>query len=249
MFLFHAPERAFSNAPASRRAFTLIELLVVIAIIALLAAILFPVFAQARENARKSSCINNIKQIGLGFLQYTQDYDELYPLTTMTGMSMTPLSSWTRHIQPYIKSAQVYRCPSDSGSVWATAVTPPAPPPYTTSYKLNAWMASTNAYGNLANMQKPSQTIFMADVTQALGGDHFHPFYWGAAPENTSSAFMNNATWDNTLGQTKEVALRRHLDGFNAGFADGHVKWLKWEQTWVAGAATPQERQGMFRPA
>ena len=248
MFGFSLSRALNMRGALSRRAFTLIELLVVIAIISLLAAILFPVFARARENARKSSCLNNQKQIGVAFLQYCQDYDEFYPLTTMTSGAMTPTSSWTLHIQPYIKSTQVYRCPSDTGVHWATAVLPPNPPPYTTSYKLNAWMASTNVYGHLANLQKPAQTIFIADVTQALGGDHFHPFYWGNPPENTGSAFMNGATWDNAGSQTKEIALTRHLEGFNSGFADGHVKWLKWEQVWKSSAPTPAEKQGLFRP-
>src|ERR1051325_2216303 len=90
----------------TRRAFTLIELLVVIAIIALLAAILFPVFSRARENARKSSCLNNLKQIGIGIAQYTQDYDELYPSQWMGGAW-----SWGYSIYPYVKSTQVFRCP------------------------------------------------------------------------------------------------------------------------------------------
>ena len=227
-----------------RFGFTLIELLVVIAIVSLLAAILFPVFARARENARKTSCCNNLKQIGLGFLLYCQDYDELYPLTSFPSTA----SSWTTHVQPYIKSTQVYRCPSDTGAIWNSAVLPPAPPPYTTSYKLNAWMASGQPYSSLANVQKPAQSVFIADATQALGGDHFHPFYWGAPPENTSSAFMAGASFDAATGKTKELPLARHLDGFNLGFADGHVKWMQWEQTWKPTASTAIERQGMFRP-
>ena len=142
---------------ARRRAFTLIELLVVIAIIAILAAILFPVFARARENARRISCLSNLKQIGLGFLQYTQDYDESYPLTTMSGMAMTPQASWTTSTQPYLKSVQIFRCPSDAAERWNTAVVPPAAPPYTTSYILNAWFSAGKAdgYSNLAKVGEP----------------------------------------------------------------------------------------------
>ena len=88
----------------TRSAFTLIELLVVIAIIAILAAILFPVFARARENARRSSCQSNLKQIGLGVLQYTQDYDEFYPMFIQYGGTNATQQGWAQVIQPYIKS-------------------------------------------------------------------------------------------------------------------------------------------------
>ena len=170
----------------SLRGFTLIELLVVIAIIAILAAMLFPVFARARENARRISCLSNLKQIGLGFLQYTQDYDESYPLTTMTGMAMTPQSSWTTSTQPYLKSVQIFRCPSDASARWDTAVLPPAAPPYTTSYILNAWFSAgkSNNYSNLATVQEPARAIVLSERTDATTGvptgDHFHPFYWGS---------------------------------------------------------------------
>ena len=106
--------------------FTLIELLVVIAIIAILAAILFPVFARARENARRASCMSNLKQIGLGIMQYTQDYDEHMPAGFLTntgipypdGIART-YQSWRVAIFPYVKSVQVFNCPSaDSILEW-----------------------------------------------------------------------------------------------------------------------------------
>src|SRR5437868_2335727 len=112
----------------TRKAFTLIELLVVIAIIAILAAILFPVFGRARENARRSSCQSNMKQLGIGFLQYNQDYDEKYPvgafnynLPVTTGTSGP--ATWDYVLQPYLKSSQILTCPSDTtGTVDMTAV-------------------------------------------------------------------------------------------------------------------------------
>ena len=97
-------------------AFTLIELLVVIAIIAILAAILFPVFAKAREKARQATCASNLKQIGLGLIQYTQDYDEaMVPAITGNGAASTSTSAylWTDAIYPYTKSGAIYICPDD----------------------------------------------------------------------------------------------------------------------------------------
>ena len=94
-----------------KRGFTLIELLVVIAIIAILAAILFPAFARARENARRASCQSNLKQIGLGIMQYTQDYDERYPPATVTDPNVV---GWAGAIQPYVKSEQIFQCPSST---------------------------------------------------------------------------------------------------------------------------------------
>jgi len=96
-----------------RRGFTLIELLVVIAIIAILAAILFPVFAKAREKARQSSCSSNLKQIALGFRQYIQDYDEKGPLAD--DWNQNPGTNWPSGIAPYLKNTQIFQCPSDNG--------------------------------------------------------------------------------------------------------------------------------------
>src|SRR5690606_27636072 len=116
----HADEKARSRY---RFGFTLIELLVVIAIISILAAILFPVFARARDSARRASCMNNMKQIGLGLMQYAQDYDERYPRQTSGTESNyvvwdysapTSEENWIKSIYPYVKSWQLFRCSSST---------------------------------------------------------------------------------------------------------------------------------------
>src|SRR6185437_11900503 len=95
-----------------QRGFTLIELLVVIAIIAILAAILFPVFAKARGKARQASCASNEKQIALGLIQYTQDNDERFPTGDVYNTAYSG-RGWAAHVYPYIKSAGVFKCPDD----------------------------------------------------------------------------------------------------------------------------------------
>lgn len=116
--------------PQARRAFTLIELLVVIAIIAILAAILFPVFAQAREKARAISCVSNMKQLATATIMYTQDYDETFPTSGMWEYGIAganecgnggPGVPWVTRLTPYVKNLGVFRCPSDSGTpdTWA----------------------------------------------------------------------------------------------------------------------------------
>jgi len=107
--------RHYRSLRLNRRGFTLIELLVVIAIIAILAAILFPVFAQAREKARAASCLSNVKQIGLAIMQYQQDYDETYPgaFKDAPGGART---RWSQLIMPYTKNYGIFRCPSQGGT-------------------------------------------------------------------------------------------------------------------------------------
>ncbi|NUQ01160.1 MAG: DUF1559 domain-containing protein [Armatimonadetes bacterium] len=135
-----------------RRAFTLIELLVVIAIIAILAAILFPVFAKAREKARQNSCLSNLKQLTTAVLQYTQDYDERVPIDGY-GPYVAPANYpnapfWDVLILPYVKSQQIYVCPSYSAA--------------TRTYRYNTYHGRQSS--SLAAIQSPSTTIVMVDA-------------------------------------------------------------------------------------
>lgn len=217
----------FANHRAVTRlksGFTLIELLVVIAIIAILAAILFPVFARARENARRTSCQSNLKQLGLGFYQYIQDYDEKYPLVAVnsTGISTSTPYGWADALQPYIKSTQLMQCSSETNGPNAT--NDPTAAGYT-----DYWFNSSLSQLSQAAFTSVSQTI--------LAGD-------GSSSTSRYAYNGNVATSDGTtptLGTANTTIIndpgaQRHLDGSNYAFADGHVKWLKGDTATASGA-------------
>lgn len=149
----------------TKTAFTLIDLLVVIAIIAILAAILFPVFARARENARRTSCTSNLKQLGIMMIQYTQDYDERYPACWYGVTPAGSTNTWMVFMQPYIKSTQVFQCPSESAANQG-----PTGSNFPTHYAYNYYIggnpgSTTSTITNrvLAELVKPSQTVLMTD--------------------------------------------------------------------------------------
>jgi prepilin-type N-terminal cleavage/methylation domain-containing protein/prepilin-type processing-associated H-X9-DG protein len=145
-----------------RIAFTLIELLVVIAIIAILAAILFPVFAQAREKARAIACVSNEKQIGLAFMQYSEDNDETLPSGSEVNYGGLLGAGWAGQVYPYIKSTAVFHCPDDS-----TTGNPNAnPPTYPVSYAYNTLIPNSfNACkGHLAALTSPVKTVMLSEV-------------------------------------------------------------------------------------
>ena len=226
------------------KGFTLIELLVVIAIIALLAAILFPVFSRARENARKSSCANNLKQIGVGFKQYVQDFDEMWPsggagtaaIDDILGRPGYP--GWVSNVlMPYVKSNQVWGCPSESstnnnvnstgtnyGSVSgspATTTTIAVPGThlnrvYKVSYGYNYSGVGNSSTGtppgagnSEADMHRPAELAILWDSRNKWAdGTNF----W---PRDVASYLAGNYTAYNTV---------RHLMTANWLYADGHVK-------------------------
>ncbi|BCM94183.1 hypothetical protein IAD21_06086 [Abditibacteriota bacterium] len=206
---------------SNKSGFTLIELLVVIAIIAILAAILFPVFARARENARKISCLSNLKQIGLGALQYSQDYDEAV-LPLRQTYTTTSIMSFPVLVQPYIKSLQVFKCPSNTitNTMAGTTDAVLAPSGISVSYIANAGAGYPNGPGdarpmrdasagpvNLASLVNPATTIL---ITEHNGG-------------STNPDLYNNGT----VYSSATSRLQGHLGMTNFLFCDGHAKAMK----------------------
>ncbi len=191
-----------------RKGFTLIELLVVIAIIAILAAILFPVFAKAREKARQTSCLSNLKQMGLAWLQYTQDYDERAPFCKVTP-GTSPSASFHQQfpylLLPYVKNNQIFDCPSSSFPKYAG----------TPVYDANASYQQNVMLGN-----EPNGTA-----------NRFQPVSLGEIVNPAECPLQWDSNRANCEGWWVAAYIGvRHNEGFNCSFTDGHAKWLSQSQ-------------------
>jgi len=188
-----------------RKGFTLIELLVVIAIIAILAAILFPVFAKAREKARQSSCLSNVKQIMIGILAYTQDYDETLPRGYSYIAGTSNWLSFAHMIYPYVKNDQLFVCPSDRSYTFDNTV-------------LSDWTPGGYGYNDalysvsLGDIKDASNRLALADANGYT--------LWHGATNPPPNQSAGNYVQPNP----------RHNDGCNVGFIDGHGKWLKFDE-------------------
>jgi len=215
--------------------------LVVIAIIAILAAILFPVFARARENARRTSCQNNLKQIALGVKQYIQDYDEKYPPVDFTGAASPDGSKgWTVSLQPYLKSTQIFQCGSDTQA--------PGASPTALGYT-DYWYNGLLACQNEARFQATALTVLIgdgygaADDTYGSSSKGNYAVAYNGAETNDGTPldldgdafnytinFGNLNTFNNTAQGPLDKHSQKHLEGANYSFADGHVKWYRPEK-------------------
>jgi prepilin-type N-terminal cleavage/methylation domain-containing protein/prepilin-type processing-associated H-X9-DG protein len=208
-----------------RTAFTLIELLVVIAIIAILAAILFPVFARARENARRASCQSNLKQIGLGIMQYTQDYDERLP---RNGSGTPNVDTWVDTIQPYIKSDQLFICSSDSSPHEQTGAGASG---RKTSYAINQlYFNNTSEYLFQAYAtQAPASLASIEDAAGTIAAGDSAEWYQVYPADAATTVAVNLTTNPQFMGDGGQRGkfVARHLETANWVFLDGHVKSLK----------------------
>lgn len=233
-------KRASAFTPGKSSAFTLIELLVVIAIIAILAAILFPVFAQAREKARQTACLSNLKQISSGLMMYAQDYDETlagndstiftpgspngaYADAGVASMSAIGFldpdptkvgRNWGRDIQPYVKNTQVYSCqnsfPRSSFSAGSAYAETDDPRGANMSYLLNG-ITSTK---ELAAIPAPAEIIFLQEYKALSRVSQVRPRRVNATTNNYDQI---NHMWYNV----------NHSGGANLLYCDGHAHWKK----------------------
>jgi prepilin-type N-terminal cleavage/methylation domain-containing protein/prepilin-type processing-associated H-X9-DG protein len=237
------------------RGFTLIELLVVIAIIAILAAILFPVFAQARDKARQAACLSNVKQIGMGLMMYLQDYDENYPANytyRIWGLGTHPNANlsdgralfwWQDLIEPYVKNDAVWLCPSRSPHIAYTFGRPrdlktPLIKDYTASVACDGrtpapWSTANGACGVFVNGDSTTRNMAQqeapADTIAFFDGHNFE--LWRL---EQTDAWANSGRGPSFWGNAPNLVTaptghvdKRHNGGFHAGYADGHAKWIR----------------------
>jgi prepilin-type N-terminal cleavage/methylation domain-containing protein/prepilin-type processing-associated H-X9-DG protein len=218
-----------------RSGFTLIELLVVIAIIAILAAILFPVFAQAREKARSTTCLSNFNQLGKGVMMYIQDYDGAYPLAWYGK----PQYGFDCVLQPYVKNLQVFDCPSnkttprwwDGYKRYFNIDKPGIPGDYAMNGDLAARedpKAGDRAGLTETAVQAPSETILMTEIWNTRGN---------VGPEHEIYTTTKNDV-------CTRIPIKIHQGGSNYNFCDGHAKWLRVEATWTQWRADHTELKG-----
>jgi len=229
---------------SKRRGFTLIELLVVIAIIAILAAILFPVFAQAREKARQAACLSNMKQMGNAITMYTQDYDELMPAWNGNLIQGDPnwdqpQNYWDALMIPYVKNGNpsgkdyggVWHCPDSVGITLRTYG-------YSQTLMRQGWETNTNGtayrYPAIATIEAPASTVFVGDGGSA---GRIAPPWWYQSYTNrggTSTTPPPPATTANNTWEWPD----RHSGGANYVFCDGHAKWMKDAVAYPPGMST-----------
>ena len=211
----------------TQRGFTLIELLVVIAIIAILAAILFPVFAKAREKARQSSCLSNAKQLELALMQYAQDYDETLPGLWQSNVSPWSTYTWDKVVAPYIKNTQVLMCPSRPtgygySMIYGTGAIGTGSR-HTASYLTYNGAAWGSA--GLGLVARPAEIVILAECWPGQGHLPSMGSWQITVDEDGDGVPESSAYGAGTVQYDYNGLEPRHNDGANIGFFDGHAKW------------------------
>ena len=220
-----------------KRAFTLIELLVVIAIIAILAAILFPVFAQAKAAAKKTVDLSNEKQLVLGITMYAGDNDDRTPKThhdLEAGETIADLYPWYQPLQPYLKSADILRDPAlnDTPTLFPYPVTLADWKKVRTDYLINGFFAHG---ANLGLFSKPAEQIILSERHAGIAFFDYHP--WASAPDdNWERGFLDGSGYkigdvESDSQVVDKANVGRHAGGNNYAFTDGHAKWSKFTAT------------------
>ena len=208
-----SPARVHNHHQPRRRSaggFTLIELLVVIAIIAILAAILFPVFGRAREKARQSSCASNLRQLALAVEMYAQDYDEILPMTRHNvSWQVTAAGPWYEAIHPYIRNRQILQCPSERRQEITVG-------PCCGIFPLGGGHSV-----GLSDFDDPSRVFLMGDLVYDASGNLPDKTYYTHRPASRCTGCGHPA---------EEYLDPRHNGGLNVAFLDGHTKWMKLEK-------------------
>jgi len=243
-----------------RSAFTLIELLVVIAIIAILAAILFPVFAKVREKARQTACLSNMKQLGLAFQQYSQDYDEQYP----SGDPWFNVCwGWAGEVSPYVKSPQLFTCPDDPTAASGFGT------PVSYGYNMNLSGCSsgfTNGSPSVSQLNAPARTLMLFEVVGTVVDFNNLPEPHGGNMSKTNDTFNGSNVTKFATGtidvawpfaNNSQGSTPRHIEGANYLAADAHAKWMRSNlvsggsnapDSTAAGAATTVSAEGTEYP-
>lgn len=199
-----------------KKGFTLIELLVVIAIIAILAAILFPVFSRAREKARQTSCLSNMKQIGLAASMYTTDYDECYPMSIYLSGSIA--ITYYHELMPYIKNTQILVCPSNKHRIGMIELQALLPVPLAPG--IDDWVGYNGNYAVIED--GPNNVLTGADDPVISVGE---------LPYTSETIFMADGEIEFQPDLFNSPVVDDHNEGFNAAFCDGHAKWTKCIET------------------
>jgi len=244
------------------RGFTLIELLVVIAIIAILAAILFPVFASARESGRKASCLSNEKQIVMALLMFAQHHNDKMPCAFFNdwpeAFGPGNPAQWKAMIRPYLRTPRVFLCPSDKDGAYKTVwgeVSFNGAENYDrpSSYRFNNTLVKRGSYGapcipfSMNTVARPSSLILICEsqpcpnpIPANCPPDQATAYEWNQVAAYVSVRENVMAQIDATMTQPNPcpVPFTRHSGQANYGFADGHVKSMQWADTWLPSGTT-----------